>query len=166
MLKHFTLQRGCLGNFTVVKRKVEKMSCSSDLLLGERQGDYKKQKVHWCECVCVWKRQRKIGKNKKEEKRCWGPFTLLGLPYMLIRNTRSFPPEFIITGADSLEWPGAHTYPTVCQQISNLCSFSFSLLMFPPIHKQLSTPQSWTLQQSQAHPRAAWHLFLCADGQI
>ena len=133
-----------------------------------RRGDYKKQKV--CVRVCVRERERerkseyvrgweRLGKirNKKEEGGCRGPCTPLGLPCMLIRNTRFLPPEFIITGADSLGWPEAQhqrTYPTGCQHIGNLflSSLSPSLLMFPSVHKRLSAPQARLFQRAELIP--------------
>lgn len=74
---------------------------------------------------------------------------------MLIRNTRSFPPKFIITGADSLGCPEAqhqHTYPTGCQQISNLFFFPSPLSFNVPLNSttdltvkaEPSSSQSWT----------------------
>ena len=141
--------------------------CSSKFLPGDGEEITRNRRCTGvCVCLCVMGQER-LGKirNKKEEGGCWGPCTPLGLPCMLIRNTRFLPPEFIITGADSLGWPEAlhqHTYPTGCQHVSNLFFSSLSLSFNVSFNSQMTLSTTGpTVSESWAHPRAAWHHPLC-----
>lgn len=93
-----------------------------------------------------------------------GSLLASGVALCVNQKHKVSPLKFIITGADGLRWPEAqhqHTYPTGCQHISKLFFFHLIFLCSLQPTNCSQHHRAWTLQPSQADPRAAWHGLIC-----